>query len=178
MRVPDSAGRRPRQLVLGLGIAIAVAHAAAAQSPALPRVRSTHAYIRAMIDEGATRSATLRRLIAAIEETNGIVYVEQGDCGHRVRACLTLSVTPAGDYRFLRVIVDARQPDWDVMSSIGHELKHALEVLSEPALTSSESVFLYFTREGLTMGESFETPEAVRAGNAVRSEVGAYARKR
>ena len=155
-----------------------MAHVAAAQSPALPRVRSTHAYIRAMIDEATTRSATLRRLVAAISDTNGIVYVEQGDCGHSVRACLTLSVTPAGDYRFLRVLVDARQPDWEVMASIGHELQHALEVLREPGLTTSEAIFLFFVREGVTMGESFETPEAIRAGNAVRNEVGAYARKR
>ena len=167
-----------RQIVLAAGIASVLAHAVSAQSPASPRVRSTHAYIRAMIDEAATRSATLRRLVSAIADTNGIVYVEQGDCGHSVRACLTLSVTPAGDYRFLRVLIDARQPDWEVMSSIGHELQHALEVLSEPSLTTSERIYLFFMREGVTMGESFETPEAIRAGDAVRNEVGAYARKR
>ena len=131
-----------------------------------------------MIDEAATRSSTLRRLVAAIAETNGIVYVEQGDCGHNVRSCLTLSVTPAGDYRFLRVLVDARQPDWEVMAAVGHELRHALEVLAEPALKTSESIFLFYSRGGLTLGDSFETPEAIRAGDAVRNEVGAYARKR
>ena len=164
------------RLLLVAGIANAGAHGASAQSAALPRVRSTHAYIRAMIEEATTRSSTLRRLVAAIAETNGIVYVEQGDCGHSVRACLTLSVTPAGDYRFLRVLVDARQPDWEVMASIGHELQHALEVLGEPALKTSESIFLFYVREGLTMGDSFETPEAIRAGDAVRGEVGAYKR--
>lgn len=145
---------------------------------AAPRVRSTHAYIRAMIDEAAQRSATFRRLLAAIDKTDGIVYVEQGECGHRVRACLTMSVTATPEYRFLRVLVDARQPDWDVMSSIGHELQHALEVLENETLKTTESIFLYYAREGVTMGESFETAAAVRMGDAVKGDVVSFARRR
>jgi len=142
------------------------------------RVRSSHAYIRAMIDEATRRSATFRRLVATIEETDGIVYVEQGECRHNVRACLTLNVTPTTDFRFLRVIVDARQPDWDVMASIGHELQHAIEVLENTTLRSTELIILYYLREGLTMGDTFETAAAMRAGDAVKNEVVSFARKR
>jgi hypothetical protein len=131
-----------------------------------------------MIAEAATRSATFRRLVEAIEGTDGIVYVEQGACGHSVRACLSLAITAAADFRILRVVVDARQPDWEVMASVGHELQHALEVLGNATLTSTEAVFLFYAREGLTMGETFETPTAIRVGNAVRNEVGNYARRR
>jgi hypothetical protein len=143
-----------------------------------PRVRSSDPYIRAMVDEAARRSATFRRLTQVIEATNGIVYVEQGACGHSVRACLTFSVTPAGDYRILRVLVDARQPDWEVMASIGHELQHTTEVLSNPLLTSTEAVYLFYSREWATLGDAFETPEAIRVGRAVRNEVGSYAKGR
>jgi hypothetical protein len=149
-----------------------------AQTGGNPRVRSTHDYIRAMIAEAGQRSPTFRRLVDAIEGTNGIVYIEQGECGHSVRACLTLTITPAAEYRLLRVLVDARQPDWEVMSSIGHELQHALEVLENMSIKSTEAIFLFYGREGMTMGETFETPVAVRIGNAVRNEVGNYARKR
>ena len=167
------------RLILSAATATALAPMAVhAQTGGQPRVRSTHDYIRAMITEAAQRSPTFRRLVEAIGVTNGIVYIEQGDCGHSVRACLTMTITPTAEYRFLRVLVDARQPDWEVMSSIGHELQHAIEVLENLSLTSSEAIFLFYTREGMTMGESFETPAAVRIGNIVRSEVGNYARRR
>jgi hypothetical protein len=150
---------------------------AADDSVDLPRVRSSHAYVRAMIDEAARRSETFRRLVAAIEATDGIVYVEQGVCGHSVRSCLSLQVTTAASYRILRVVIDARQPDWDVMSSIAHELQHAVEVLSNAKLTTTEAIFLFYSR-GQPSGASFETPEAVKAGNSVRNEVGSYARRK
>src|SRR5438552_15568 len=109
-----------------------------------PRVRSSHAYLRAMIDEALVRSSTFRRIVEAIEATDGIVYVEHGDCKHGVHTCLVLNVTAAAGYRILRVIVDARQPDWDVMASIGHELRHALEVLEDPGLVDMSRVFLFY----------------------------------
>jgi hypothetical protein len=168
-------------------LAVAVAGAAATLCGAItagaadavaPHVRSSHAYIRAMIDEAVERSATFRRLVESIETTDGIVYVEQGTCGHHVRACLALHATPAGAYRILRVLVDARQPDWDVMASIGHELRHAIEVLGNVTLKSSEAIYLFYIREGSMTGDSFETEEAIKAGHAVRNEVGSYARRK
>jgi hypothetical protein len=149
---------------------------AAADSIDMPRVRSSHAYIRAMIDEAARRSPSFRRLVEAIEATDGIVYVEDGICGHSVRACLTMSISSAAQYRILRVLVDVRQPDWDVMSSIGHELRHALEVLENASIKTTEAIYLFFRYAAQATGESFETQAAVSAGNAVRNEVGSFAR--
>jgi hypothetical protein len=142
-----------------------------------PRVRSSHAYLRAMIDEAALRSSTFRSIVAAIEKTNGIVYVEHGGCQHGVRTCLSLEVTPAAGYRILRILVDARQPDWDVMGSIGHELRHALEVLENPALVDSASVYLFYAN-GDAKDRPFETRAAINAGFAVRNEVGSFAKGR
>jgi hypothetical protein len=72
------------------------------------------------------RSTTFQRLVHVIEATDGIVYVERGQCVHGVRACLTFSTTQADKFRVLRILVDPRQPDWDVMALIGHELQHAI----------------------------------------------------
>jgi uncharacterized membrane protein len=143
-----------------------------------PRVRSSHAYLRAMIDEAVLRSGTFRSIVAAIGATNGIVYVEHGACMHSLRACLTLDVTPAAGYRILRVIVDARQPDWDVMASIGHELRHALEVLENPALVDAASVYLFYAQGREANNQPFETRAAIDAGIAVRNEVSSFARGR
>jgi hypothetical protein len=141
-----------------------------------PRVRSSHPYIRAMIDEAMLRSATFRGLVTAIEATNGIVYIEQGACLHTDGACLSLNLTPAGDYRFLRVIVDARRPDWDVMEAIGHELMHALEVLRDPGLKDTASVYEFYAQGRQGVQRPFETKEAIDAGYAVRREVTSFAR--
>lgn len=53
----------------------------------LARVRSEDSQIAAVIWRASERSTTLRRLIATIDRTDGLVYVENGKCGHGVRAC-------------------------------------------------------------------------------------------
>jgi hypothetical protein len=146
--------------------------------PVRPRVRSSHMYLHAMIDEAVIRSSTFRRIVGAIEATDGMVYVEHGDCKHGVHACLTFDVTAAGGCRILRVIVDARQPDWDVMASIGHELRHALEVLENPGLVDTARVYLFYAQAHGEKDRPFETREAIDAGFAVRNEVSSFARAR
>jgi hypothetical protein len=83
-----------------------------AECPVGPRVRSSHAYLRAMIDEAVLRSSTFRHIVAEIEATDGIVYVEHGDCKHGVRTCLVLDVTVAARCRIL-------QSSWTPGSSTG-----------------------------------------------------------
>jgi hypothetical protein len=152
---------------------------AAADSIDMPRVRSSHAYIRAMIDEAGRRSPSFRRLVETIDATDGIVYVEDGTCGHSVRACLTMSISSAAQYRILRVLIDVRQPDWEVMASIGHELRHAIEVLGNTSLKTTEAIYLFYKNEASHgAGESFETEAAISAGNKVRNEVGSFARRK
>jgi hypothetical protein len=159
---------------------LALAVLVGTDSSPTPRVRSSHPYIRAMVAEAQVRSATFRRLIAAIDATDGIVYVEEGDCHHHVRACLPPIVTSTGGFRFLRVIVDARQEDWHVMADMAHELQHALEVLKEPtARTDSRLVFLFLgLQAGAGITDVRETPDAVQTGERVKKEVEAFANSR
>src|SRR5215831_9423171 len=150
----------------------------AADTPPAPRVRSSHPYIRAMIAEAQVRSATFRHLVSAIEATDGIVYVEEGDCRHSARACLPPLVTSGTNFRILRVLVDARQEDWDVMSDIAHELQHALEVLSERNVRTNDAVFFLYSKTYADARDRFETQAAAQMEVAVRKEVEAFARSR
>jgi hypothetical protein len=143
----------------------------------LPRVRSHSPVIVAVIREAAERSTTFRRLIATIDSTDGLVYVEEGKCGHSVRACLLMSVKVAGPYRLLGILVDThRATGAELMASIGHELWHAFEVLSDPHVTDNRSIFWLFSRIGLIDTDSlrFETAEAKRTGLSVLEEVKAH----
>jgi hypothetical protein len=52
--------------------------AAGVDTPAMPRVRSHHPGIASLIEHAAERSKTFRGLVDAINTSDGIVYVEEG----------------------------------------------------------------------------------------------------
>jgi hypothetical protein len=152
------------------------ANAAAARplvGPTAAGVRTTSPVLAALIRQATGRSATFRGLIHTIEASDGIVHVSEGKCRHGLRACLPLTVTVAGPFRilFIFVRIDSGRADWAYMESIGHELRHAIEVLSAPKVTNDDAMFWFFKNEGLTRGANFETKAAIDAGWAVRDEM-------
>jgi hypothetical protein len=170
-----------RNMLVGMAIAMGttgIARVEAANgglgtsgTPVFMRVRTNSAVVATLIQEATQRSATFRSLVETIHVSDGIVYVNEGDCGHGVRACLA-DVKAAGPNRILRIQVDTRKADWDLMGSIGHELRHAVEVLGDPAITSNAAMYFFYTRTGRRgTATSFETQAAVEAGHAVRGEV-------
>jgi hypothetical protein len=166
-----------RLLSLGLEAALIVsvlAHAplVAAEDAPFFRVRSSDQAISEFIGLAATRSLTFRNLVALIQMSDGIVYVEPGECGHGTRACLKLWMGASGSTRFLRVVVNRRRAysDVDFMGSIGHELQHTVEALSEAKTVNSTGLYNFFTRTAIS-GERFETTAAIIAGDAVRHEL-------
>ena len=137
----------------------------------IPKVRSHNPELADVIRRASDASATFRRLIATIDGTDGLIYVDDGKCGHGVSACLLLAVQVAGPFRVLRIKVDARRLDCALMAQIGHELQHAIEILSDPHVT--DGVSAYFLLERIAPAGDrgrFETAAAVRAGLDVRRE--------
>jgi hypothetical protein len=57
----------------------------------------------------------------------------------------------------------------------GHELQHALEVLSHSSIRSGSAMTLLYKWEGSKEGGHFETDAAIKVGNAVRAELRASA---
>jgi hypothetical protein len=141
------------------------------------RVRTNHAGIRTLIDRATVQSPTFRSLIETINASDGIVYVVAADCGHGVRACLS-DVRIAGSRRILFVRVDVRKADRNLMTSIGHELRHATEVLGDRSVTNNVTLYFFYLREGHTgSAGSFETKAAILAGEAIGAEISAYHRR-
>jgi hypothetical protein len=77
----------------------------------------------------------------------------------------------AGPNRMLRVVVESDRTDIETMAVIGHELRHALEVLAEPSVKTGAGMFTLYRRNGAVQRETFETEAAVDAGNAVYKEL-------
>jgi hypothetical protein len=82
-----------------------------------------------------------------------------------------MSLELAGPNRLLRILVDPRRaPGCELIASIGHELQHALEALSNPSIRTSFGLSSFFHQIGPEGSRRFETPEAIQAGVAVAEE--------
>ena len=124
------------------------------------RVRGVSARVVAVINEAAAQSKTFRSLVDQIGTTDGVVYVAEGQCRNAVRACLLHTMTAMGPHRVLWILVDARNTDRELMAYIGHELQHAVEVLSNRNVRSSAAMI---SDALVGFGQSCRTEAAVRS---------------
>jgi len=143
---------------------------AAQSSPTMPRVRSEDPLIAQLIADARAMSATFRDLVAAIDATNGIVYVQSGQC-RGAKACLAHSLQLAGPHRILRVLISTRRDRQGLIGAIGHELHHALEILHDLNITTSQGMFFHFFGASTSITNRFETKDAIEAGVRIEYEV-------
>ena len=159
-------------------VALAVPPWAFAQTPVQGslRVRGSSPGIAEAIERAIQQSPTFNQLVTAITATDGIVYVHYGECGRNVLACLVLAVTQAGPYRILQIRVDPRRKGRGLMVSIGHELKHALELLNEPTVVNYRTAHNFYARIAPRRGSSFETQAAIEIGLKIDRELRRWAK--
>lgn len=161
------------QVALTMAMSVSVVEAVAGyQTETLSRVRSTSPLTAVAITEGSERSPSFRLLVQTIDSTDGLVYVKEDSCRNGARACLALTVTIAGPHRMLHILVNPRKArGCELIGLIGHELQHAIEVLSRPEIRSNGQMYNFFDQVGKTGWGWFETKEAIQAGLSVRAEV-------
>ena len=157
-------------------IAAAAILAASQASAQAAHLRSSSPVINAAIQTAIERSATFRSLVATINASDSYVFVNDGDCRHGVRACLA-TVGSGGSSRFLFVFIGSGKSDADLMASIGHELRHTVEVIADPTVRTTSAMFFLYERIGRHGTSQHETPDAMAAGNAVRAEVKRFSRE-
>jgi hypothetical protein len=165
-------------LVLALSLAPGASEHPASRTLA-SAVRSSSTSIQALLVEAVRDSATFKRLVDALDASDGLVYVESGTCrrgGDKLNACLMNDVVAAGGRRYLRILVDLRKDPVDLAGSIGHELQHAVEVLSDRSVTSMASMLSFYQGDGRNGARSYETEAAVDAGLTVAREISASRR--
>lgn len=144
-------------------------------------VRSSDAQVQSLLIEGCRLSPTLRRLADAIGRTDGVVYLTTGACQLRtLRGCLLHTIVDTGNARYLWIRVGANADRSELIVTIGHELQHALEVLSHTNVRSKRALLEWYRfGESQAYGSttlanpfrSYETTAAIDAGDAVRSEL-------
>jgi len=144
------------------------------------RLRVESPWIANLVRDGVSRSATLRQLVAAIERTDGLVYLSEGSCMPRVKACLLMQLDQAGPNRMLRIHMAPGRPDDEAIIAVGHELRHTMEVLGDIHVRTTRDMFILYQRIGLRTAASvmqfrthfrFETTTAIRTADAIRDEL-------
>ena len=106
-------------------------------------VRATERSILALINAGIDRSATFRDLIATLNASDVVVYIEPKVKRPRLRGYLAHQIVARRDHRYLRIAIDTGASSRDrLIRLIAHELQHAVEVAQMPEARDAASLQL------------------------------------
>ena len=134
-------------------------------------VRASEPRILALIDAGLSRSATFRRLIAALDESDVIVYVEPKTTRQNLGGYLAHQVVARGSYRYLRIAVDIKGSEGRLVPLVAHELQHAVEVAQSPEALDADSLQRVFAQLAVKFGCGGTTCSETQAAKDVEHAV-------
>jgi hypothetical protein len=154
---------------------IVLALSLTSQESISPHVRTTDPRILALVDAGISGSATFRGLIATLNESDVIVYIESNHTRQALGGYLAHNIVSQGQYRYLRIAIDIAGSERRLVSLLAHELQHAVEVAQAPDARDSESLDRLFSRLAITFGcggtSCFETQAAKDVERRVTKEL-------
>jgi hypothetical protein len=163
--------RRGFAAVAGLAL-FAWAAPAAAQDP---HVRGEGGMQR-LIDDAARRSPAIQESIDRLQTLDVTVYV-------RVRTFTEIELdgrvallSANGSHRYLVIELACGRSELTQMTTLGHELFHAIEIAAEPSAVSADTLADLYSRIGRKTGDSrgrrtFETEAAAAAGMRARRQL-------
>ena len=136
------------------------------------RVRAMQPRVEKLLATGMQRSPSFRQLVHRLEQSDVIVYIDaRYDLRAGVGASMRFLATSATD-RFVRIQLDARNNHNVLVSLLGHELQHAVEVADNAAVRSAEDLRVFYRDTGLRTGpDSFDSQAAREMGYLVRAEL-------
>lgn len=155
-----------------------IAHAAPPakrQSP-LHALRVSDPQLRQAIDEGLARSWTLRDLETSLERSSVIVYLARASIGRGLAGRTWLMGSGSDGWRYISIELDARIVGVDLLTVLGHELQHAVEIANDTGVIDEASMAALYRRIGMPAfktesDHSFETSQAIATGRRVRWEL-------
>lgn len=137
----------------------------------IERVRVADSRLRAAFDEGVLRSATLKRLVDALQGSDVIVHVSPRPAQGTFGGDLHLVAAGSG-VRYVRIRVRRDLPRSRLIAMIAHELQHAVEVAAAPNVVDEASLVDLYHAIGYRVGtHQHETGDAIRVGEQVLREL-------
>jgi hypothetical protein len=136
-------------------------------------VRTTDKYLQALLRIGVQRSPTFTSLMAQLNDTDVIVYLEPVQTLPTALSGRLLLLQHGTPQRYLRIQVLATMGRTELIALIGHELRHALEVAQVPDVRDESALVRLYERIGQrsVKGHEYDTNAAQDAGRAVRKEL-------
>ena len=137
-------------------------------------VRATSRDAQELISRGTTRSYTFASLMAAIERTDVIVYVELTDkLPQTVAGRLLFATASKQGPRYLRIQIAKGGSMAMQVAALGHELQHAMEVADAPDVRDELGLGRFYERVGTegALPRSYDTLAAQVTGRRVLMEV-------
>jgi hypothetical protein len=162
-------------VLLGVALPSSAADApAASPDPRNPRVRPNDQRSASVLLEGLERSATVRQIVDRLEADDVIVYVEMQPGMRRELAGRMVWLASTRISRYVRISLNPELSSEILISVLGHELRHALEVAVSPSIVDEASLEAYYKKNGFSMGShgnGWDTQAARDTGELVRREL-------
>jgi hypothetical protein len=162
-------------LLVGLGLS-----APGWAADRLSSVRTDEPAVQALLDWGMARSATLASLVEALNQSDVIVYVQQGTLPAGVGGLLLHRIVSRGGRRYARILVSLRGARERLTGVIAHELQHAVELAQSADVLHHDDVTALFARIGFPANcrrTCSETAAAIDVQARVVNEVQATVRQ-
>jgi hypothetical protein len=133
-------------------------------------LRATSPVVRSLIDEATVSSPIVNRLIAQLQRSDTIVYVEMTGSPEIPRA-RTMLAAASRDVRFLRISISVLIPPMERVPLLAHELQHATEIAAAIEARDEAGIRQLYQRIGLGGGsDRWETRAAAEVERLVRAE--------
>src|SRR5262245_20981874 len=123
-----------------------------------------------VVDEAVRSSPTVDAMIAAIEETDLIVYVDVKPSPHSWRGG-TQFIGSSLSTRFVQVTINFALSPNDRTEILGHELQHVLEIARAPDVRDAAGMKRLFAAIGWGHDDEFETAAAQDVEAVVHREI-------
>jgi hypothetical protein len=139
-------------------------------------VRTMDKRLRSVIDEGLARSGSFRGLIARLDGSDVIVYIEP-ECPMSSLLFGRLTLLGAGgDRRYVNVRISCMLTVNQQIAALGHELRHAVEIADAPSVVDNASLAAEYRRVGFAShvvrrGDGYESHAAIDAARQVWAEL-------
>jgi hypothetical protein len=136
-------------------------------------VRTTNARVQHLLEAGVSRSPTFASLLAVLNASDVIVYIEQTDEMPRTLEGRLLLMPLANQQRYLRIQITRNGTPTDLIALIGHELRHAIEVADATDVRDERALERLYQRIGNRSAalHAYDTDAAQTTGRRVRKEL-------
>jgi hypothetical protein len=136
-------------------------------------VRTTSARVQHLLETGVFRSPTFASLVALLNASDVIVYIEQTADMPKTLEGRLLLMPLANHQRYLRIQINSSGAPTDLISLMGHELRHAIEVADATDVRDERALERLYERIGMRSAaiHTYDTNAARTTGRRVWKEL-------